>query len=84
MFPIYNTVRIIYIDNSEMACNQNEHHVYKKDKEGSTYKIGEMIFDNQIVQHSPNFTNVDLTLKNLPQFPSRKDDIWIIGYPKSG
>ena len=67
-----------------MAYKPNEHYVYKKDKEGSTYKVGEIVFDNQIIQHDAGFTNVQATLENLCQFPIRKDDIWTICYPKSG
>ena len=69
---------------SNMTAVPTEHYVYKKDNEGSTYKIGEIVFENQILQHDPSFTNVYSTLKELPQFPTRKDDIWIIGYSKSG
>ena len=68
-----------------MAQNPNDHHnVYKKDKEGSTYRIREVAFHKQIIQHDAGFTNVQATLENLHQFPIRKDDIWIICYPKSG
>ena len=67
-----------------MAYNPNKNYVYKKDREGSTYKIGEIVFDNQIIQHPACLTNVCSTLKTLPKFPTRKDDIWIIAFPKSG
>ena len=67
-----------------MTSIQNENYVYQKDKESNTYKIVEIVFDNQTIQHCASFTNVYTPVKNLPQFPSRKDDVWVIGYPKSG
>ena len=61
-----------------------EHLVYKKDAEGITYAVGESVFENQIIQHDPHLMNLRVTLNKLPNFTTRPDDIWIIGYMKSG
>ena len=61
-----------------------EHIVYKKDAEGSTYAIGETVFENQIIQHDPSFRNISNILSKLQHFKTRSDDVWIIAYMKSG
>ena len=61
-----------------------KHIVYKKDAEGKTYTVGEVVFENQIIQHPAMFSRVDFVLENMHSFPRRDDDIWIIDFSKSG
>ena len=73
-----------YLTLNNMLGAGAKHLVYKKDGEGSTIRIGEVVWKNEILQYPPEFSHVDEVLKQLQEFQTKDDDIWLIDYMKSG
>ena len=67
-----------------MALSFAKNVIHKKDSKGDTYTLAETMNNGEVIQHMTILGSLDKILKGAEEFQKRNDDIWIIGYAKSG
>ena len=67
-----------------MALSLAQTIVQKTDSQGDTYTVGETSYSGGVVTHMAILGSLDKILSGAEEFTPREDDIWVVGYPKSG